>query len=154
MSALSTRYWVRILLLGIPLACGCAHTPQRAVHPAPGEVPGFQEYHQEGFASWYGPGFHGRKTASGERFNTHDLTCAHKTLPFGTRVKVTNLDNGQELILTVNDRGPFIRGRIIDLSHKAAQELDVLKTGVAKVKIETVPPPSEFVSAALEVDPE
>lgn len=153
MTALSTRFWIRLLLLGIPLACGCAHTPRSASYPSSGMNPDYREYHQEGLASWYGPGFHGHRTASGERFNTHALTCAHKTLPFGTKLKVTNLDTGQALVVTVNDRGPFIHGRIIDVSHKAAQELDLLRTGVAKVKIETVPP-SEYVSAALEVDPD
>jgi len=147
------RFW-RLLLLGIIFAQGCAHAPRTASHhPKENAIPDYQEYQQEGFASWYGPGFHGRRTASGERFNTHAMTCAHKSLPFGTRLKVTNLETGQASVVTVNDRGPFVRGRIIDVSKKAAQELDLIRTGVAKVKIETVPA-SEYLSASLDVDPE
>lgn len=81
-----------------------------------------------GLASWYGGKFHGRKTASGERFNQHALTAAHKTLPLGTRVHVKNLDNGQSVIVTINDRGPFVRGRIIDLSRGAARAIDMAGT--------------------------
>lgn len=81
-----------------------------------------------GYASWYGGKFHGRKTASGERFNQHALTAAHKTLPLGTRVHVKNLDNGQSVIVTINDRGPFVRGRIIDLSRGAARAIDMAGT--------------------------
>jgi rare lipoprotein A len=94
-------------------------------------------YSREGIASWYGPGFHGRKTASGERFNQRDLTCAHRTLPFGTRLKVTNLANGESLIVTVNDRGPYVGKRIVDLSREAARRLDILGTGTAHVRLET-----------------
>jgi rare lipoprotein A len=89
-----------------------------------------------GEASWYGPGFHGRKTANGERFDTHELTAAHKTLPFGTLLKVTNLENNLFTIVRVNDRGPYIRGRIIDLSKAAKEEIGM--GGTALVKIEQV----------------
>ncbi|NNM72387.1 septal ring lytic transglycosylase RlpA family protein [Enterovirga aerilata] len=75
---------------------------------------------QSGMASWYGPGFHGRKTASGERFNTNDLTAAHRFLPFGTRVKVVNQATGRSVVVRINDRGPFHRGRVIDLSRASA----------------------------------
>jgi len=98
----------------------------------------FSEYFEEGIASWYGPGFHGRKTASGETFDTHELTAAHKTLPFGTLLKVTNLENGKSTIVRVNDRGPYARGRIIDLSMAAKQELEM--GGLAKVRIEVAQP--------------
>lgn len=98
----------------------------------------FSEYYEEGIASWYGPGFHGRKTASGERFDTHELTAAHKTLPFNTYLKVTNLENGKTTIVRVNDRGPYARGRIIDLSLAAKTELEM--GGLAKVRIEIVQP--------------
>src|SRR3954463_8034040 len=70
----------------------------------------------KGVASWYGPGFHGKKTANGERFNTHDLTAAHKTLPFGTKVRVTNEQTGKSVVVRINDRGPYAHGRVIDLS--------------------------------------
>jgi len=93
---------------------------------------------EEGTASWYGPGFHGRKTANGERFDTGELTCAHKSLPFNTLLKVTNLENGRYTIVRVNDRGPYVRGRIIDLSNAAKTEIGM--GGLAKVRIETYEP--------------
>lgn len=93
-------------------------------------------YRQRGYASWYGPKFHGRLTANGERFNQYALTAAHKTLPLGSYVKVTNLENGRALVLLINDRGPFVRGRIIDLSKRAAELLGVIKKGTAKVIVE------------------
>lgn len=96
----------------------------------------YSEYTEEGMASWYGPGFHGRKTANGERFNTNDLTAAHKSLPFNTLLRVTNLENGRYTIVRVNDRGPYARGRIIDLSYAAKTEIGM--GGLAKVKIEIV----------------
>lgn len=98
----------------------------------------FSEYTEFGMASWYGPGFHGRKTANGERFDTQDFTCAHKTLPFNTMLKVTNLENGRYTIVRVNDRGPYVRGRIIDLSQAAKSEIGM--GGLAKVKIERYEP--------------
>jgi rare lipoprotein A len=91
---------------------------------------------QTGIASWYGPGFQGRRTANGERFDTNQLTAAHKTLPFGTRVRVTSLVNGKEVVVRINDRGPFIAGRIIDLSRAAAQAIGL--SGVKRVVIETL----------------
>ncbi|MDY6851398.1 MAG: septal ring lytic transglycosylase RlpA family protein [Thermodesulfobacteriota bacterium] len=90
---------------------------------------------QEGEASWYGGKFHGRKTASGERYNMHGLTAAHKTLPLQTWVKVTNLANHRELTVRVNDRGPFVRGRIIDLSRAGARKLGMLEAGTVPVRI-------------------
>jgi len=93
---------------------------------------------QTGKASWYGPEFHGRKTASGERFDQHALTAAHRTLPLGTEVKVTNLETGRTVQVEINDRGPYIDGRIIDLSKRAAAVLGMEEAGVVPVKIETV----------------
>jgi rare lipoprotein A len=93
---------------------------------------------QEGLASWYGGKFHGRLTSSGEVFDTNDKTAAHKSLPFGTIVKVTNLDNGKYTTVKINDRGPFVEGRIIDLSRAAAEELGMLAQGVARVSIDIV----------------
>ena len=86
-----------------------------------------------GVSSWYGPGFHGRQTASGERFNKNDLTAAHKTLKFGTMVKVTNPKNGKSVTVRINDRGPFIKGRFLDLSENAAKMIGIKSKGVAKV---------------------
>lgn len=91
-----------------------------------------------GTASWYGPGFHGNITANGERYNMQAMTAAHKTLPFDTRVLVTNLENGLQAVVRINDRGPFHQGRIIDLSKKAAQKLGLFRKGHARVHLKTV----------------
>lgn len=91
---------------------------------------------QRGMASWYGPGFHGRQSASGERFNQNAMTAAHRTLPFGTKVRVTNLNNGQSIIVRINDRGPFSGGRVIDLSAAAARKIGMMRSGVAPVQLE------------------
>ncbi len=88
---------------------------------------------QAGMASWYGPGFHGRKTASGERFNTNDLTAAHRFLPFGTRVRVVNATTGRSVVVRINDRGPFHGGRVIDLSRASAAAIGM--GGTARVQI-------------------
>ncbi len=107
------------------------------------------DFVQEGVASWYGPGFQGRKTANGERFNTHEMTAAHKTLPFNTLIKVTNLNNGVSTVVRINDRGPFIRGRIIDLSNAAKNEIQM--GGLADVRIE-VYDPEEVAAEEEEVE--
>lgn len=86
-------------------------------------------------ATWYGPGFHGRKTASGERFNQHAMTAAHRTLPLGTRVHVRNLDNNMAVVVTINDRGPFVRGRDIDLSRGAARAIHMAGTERVEITI-------------------
>lgn len=97
-----------------------------------------QGYFEKGVASWYGPRFHGRKTANGERFNMNAMTAAHKSLPMGTWVRVKSLTNGKEVTVRINDRGPFVDGRIIDLSKAAARKLDMIKRGNDQVEI-TVP---------------
>lgn len=89
-----------------------------------------------GVASYYGAKFHGRKTANGETFDMYGLSAAHRLLPFGTRLKVTNLANGKSVVVKVNDRGPFVDDRILDLSYGAARELDMLGTGLATIQIE------------------
>jgi len=91
-----------------------------------------------GQASWYGPGFFGNRTANGEVFRPGTMTAAHRTLPFGTRVRVTNLNNGRMAVVRINDRGPFHGRRILDLGHGAAQELGVLSSGLARVKLEVL----------------
>jgi len=93
---------------------------------------------EEGYASYYGAEFDGKETASGEIFNMYDLTCAHRSLPFGTKLKVTNTENGRSVVVKVNDRGPWVKGRIIDLSYQAAKEIGMLDTGTAGVKIKVV----------------
>lgn len=90
---------------------------------------------QQGKAAWYGPGFQGRRTASGERFNTYDLTAAHPTLPFGTRVRVTNLRNGRSVIVRINDRGPYVRGYVIDLSYAAARVIRMSGTTTVRLEV-------------------
>jgi rare lipoprotein A len=88
---------------------------------------------QSGKASWYGPGFHGKRTASGERFNTNDLTAAHRTLPFGTRVRVVNKSTGRSVVVRINDRGPYAHGRVIDLSRASAQAIGIAGVGTVEV---------------------
>lgn len=92
-------------------------------------------YSEVGIASWYGPGFHGKLTANGERYNQKAMTAAHKTLPLPTLVKVENLENGKSVVVRVNDRGPYSKGRIIDLTETAARRLDMLDKGTAKVRV-------------------
>ncbi|MEI6691686.1 MAG: septal ring lytic transglycosylase RlpA family protein [Chlorobium sp.] len=91
----------------------------------------------EGKASYYADQFHGRRTANGETFNMHKLTAAHPSLPFGTWVKVTNLNNGKDVVVRINDRGPFVKGRVIDLSIDAAKEIGIMRSGTVRVKLET-----------------
>ena len=90
----------------------------------------------QGAASWYGPGFYGLTTANGERFRKGTLTAAHRTLPFGTKVRVTNLSNGRSVVVRINDRGPFRNHRVIDLAHGAATELQMMQAGEVPVKLE------------------
>jgi rare lipoprotein A len=93
---------------------------------------------QSGIASWYGQEFHGRPTSNGEIYNMHDLTAAHRTLPFGTVVEITNLQNGRSVMVRINDRGPFVGNRIIDLSYAAARMLDMVGPGTIPVRLEVV----------------
>lgn len=98
-------------------------------------LPSAKEYEEVCLASWYGPGFHGQFSASGEIYNMYEYTAAHKTLPIGTYLLVTNLENGKQTVVRVNDRGPFVEGRCIDLSYAAAKDLGIIGKGTAKVKI-------------------
>jgi rare lipoprotein A len=115
----------------LALLAGCSTTS----YDSDSEVSG-RGYRAEGTASYYGKAHHGKRTASGERFNQNALTAAHRTLAFGTRVKVTNLDNGRSVVVRINDRGPFGRGRIIDVSKAAAEQLNMLRSGTARVRLE------------------
>lgn len=103
-----------------------------------------------GSASWYGPGFAGKRTASGERFNPNAMTAAHKTLPMGTEVEVTNVENGKSVVVRINDRGPFVGGRVIDLSKAAAKDLGMLGTGTAEVTIAAISKPAEETEDSAE----
>jgi rare lipoprotein A len=96
----------------------------------------------DGLASYYADKYQGRKTASGETFDTARLTAAHRTLPFGTSVRVTNVANGKSVVVRVNDRGPFVRGRVIDLSRAAADKLGMVRAGLADVKVEVIDRPA------------
>lgn len=119
----------------LAVLAGCAAPPERGFQepdPAAPTDPTGAEL-ERGNASWYGPRFHGRRTANGERFDMNDLTAAHRTLPFGTRVRVRNLQNGREVVVRINDRGPHVAGRIIDLSKAAAAALNLVQVGEAPV---------------------
>jgi len=98
-------------------------------------LPSESGFVEEGIASWYGAKFHGRNTSNGEIYDMHKKTAAHKTLPFGTQVNVVNLSNGREVVVRINDRGPFVKGRIIDLSYAAAKDIGLIEPGTAKVRI-------------------
>ncbi len=122
-----------VIFLGA-LSFGSATAKEKSSHA---RTPSKTQTHL-GVASFYAAKFHGRRTANGEIFNNQAFTAAHRTLPFGTKVKVTNLKNGKSTIVRVNDRGPFIRGRIIDLSVAAARKIGLQRTGTARVKLEII----------------
>jgi rare lipoprotein A len=120
-----------------PAPASQAPAPQAHEEAAPAGKPATP---QVVTASWYGPGFHGQETASGETFDQHAMTAAHRTLPLGTEAKVTNLETGQSVTVKINDRGPYVKGRQLDLSQAAAKQIGLTKKGVAKVKIEAKTP--------------
>jgi len=122
-------FWILLLATLAPL--GCAGT-------GPPPNPSLERTVQVGFASYYDSRFDGARTASGERYDEKALTAAHRTLPFGTRVQVTNLSNGRSVVVTITDRGPFARGRVIDVSRRAARRLDFLRDGTTRVRLEVV----------------
>ena len=117
-----------LLVAYVPMLPGCAASSSRGTTHGGGVS-------ESGVASYYAHKYHGRKTASGERFDMNDMTAAHKTLPFGTRVRVTNLGNGKSVTVRINDRGPFVKGRVIDLSLAAAKKLDMVNAGLAQVRL-------------------
>lgn len=119
---------VMLAFAGIALASAAVLSPARAEPDT-----GSGKVLQSGQASWYGPGFHGKRTASGETFNTNELTAAHRTLPFGTKVKVVNKKTGRSVIVRINDRGPYAHGRVIDLSRASAQAIGI--DGVGSVTV-------------------
>ena len=133
---------------------GQAATPRTPDRPPPrssGRVPAgpkrWGDHYLRGLASYYGPGFHGKKTANGEVFNMYKLTAAHRTLPLGTKARIWNIENGRSCIVKINDRGPFIEGRILDLSYAAGLELEMTTKGVVNVQIEIIElPPVERTS--------
>lgn len=123
------------LLLAAAVSGCAASRPFTALDTTSGAVPVGASV---GMASFYAREHDGRRTASGERFDMRAMTAAHRTLPFGTRVRVTNLDNGRRTVVRINDRGPFRRGRIIDVSYAAARALGLVASGVAKVRIDVL----------------
>jgi rare lipoprotein A len=127
-----------LALLAAPwLLISCAKKKSVRV-PAPPRIGALET----GIASWYGPPYHGRRAASGEIYDMEKLTAAHRTLPFDTWVEVANLTNGKRVRVRITDRGPFVEGRIIDLSRAAAREIDMLGPGIAKVRLEVIAPPA------------
>jgi len=134
-----TRGWVALWLVG---AAGCAAVRAPAPPPITNGV-------QVGVASWYGPGFHGNRTANGEIYDQYELTAAHPSLPLGTRVMVTNLENGRAVQVRVNDRGPFVDGRAIDLSYAAARTISMVGPGTVRVRIEVLGPTTLAAAAPV-----
>ena len=125
-----------LLLCGLPFGCS-----KKKVHVSTpmGTSPGSSSQKLEetvGYASWYGDPYHGRRTSNGETYNKFEMTAAHRTLPFDSVVKVNNLENGKETTVRINDRGPFVKDRIIDLSYAAARSIDMVGPGTAKVRLE------------------
>jgi rare lipoprotein A len=129
-------------------AIGCSVPPSKVRVPLPPE----SRLSQTGIASWYGPGFHGSATASGDIYNQGDLTAAHQTLPLGARVSVTNLENGSSTQVTINDRGPFAKGRIIDLSYAAAQSINMVGPGTALVRVNVIDSPTPIQTIRPSLD--
>ncbi len=120
-----------VVMMAVLAGCGLLGRRASAPEASGGPV-------QLGTASWYGPGFHGRHTSSGEIYDQYDLTAAHRTLPLGTRVAVTNLQNGKEVEVRINDRGPFVKDRMIDLSYAAARILGMIGPGTVPVRLEVL----------------
>ncbi len=166
---------MRIVILSLCIAClislvGCGKThissPQgystptkvKTEHKASGsytvwgksytKLASSEGFVQYGKASWYGKKFHGKKTANGERYDMYGMTAAHKNLPFGTILRVTNMQNKKSVVVRVNDRGPFVEGRVVDLTHSAAKKLDMLGPGVVSVKIEAIGGPEDKTYAS------
>lgn len=121
---------------------GCELGSESSSDPGEAAVacPGATDYDEQGVASWYGRSHHGRRTASGETFDMNKLTASHRWLPFGTRVTVTNLATGQRATLVINDRGPYVAGRILDVSRRAARDLGFLDAGIARVRVTAAAP--------------
>ncbi len=151
---LTSKKYFHLWVLVLFLLCSCSTarppssipTSGRTGYPKPYQVfgkwyqpvPDSKGFRERGIASWYGADFHGKKTSNGEIYNMHDMTAAHKTLPLGTRVRVFNLENNKETEVRVNDRGPFVHGRIIDLSYEAARRIGVVGPGTAQVEINAI----------------
>lgn len=135
--------WCIALIALLNSACGrhrqITVTPPASYPPSSGESPAIRPgYVETGYASWYGDPYHGRRAANGEIYDKNQLTAAHLTMPFGTMVKVTNLENSRSVTVRITDRGPFVKGRIIDLSQAAAREVAMIGPGTAMVRLEVL----------------
>lgn len=151
-------YWLTLPVLGTALLFGCGGSGPGGSLSVPSEnayevngrvyypVDSAVGFRQQGIASWYGKQFHEKKTANGETYNMHAMTAAHKTLPFGTMVEVINIENRKSTIVRINDRGPFCRDRIIDLSYSAAREIGMIINGTAAVEIIALGSDDEYLS--------
>jgi rare lipoprotein A len=147
-----------VLVAAAALLTGCAHhtkhvAPPPAARRAPAAIPVPIGHTEEGVASWYGNPYHGRRAASGEIYDMEQMTAAHRTMPFNTWVRVYNLDNGRTTDVRITDRGPFVEGRIVDLSHAAARALNLIGPGVARVRLEVIRAPDPPVTPATPVTP-
>jgi rare lipoprotein A len=143
MSASPIHAGLSVIAMSAVFLASCANRT-RANIPAPpsgSAKPARIGTTEVGIASWYGVPYHGRRTASGETFDMEQLTAAHRTLPFNTWLEVTNLSNGKRVDVKVNDRGPFLHGRIIDLSLHAARDIDMVRAGTVKVRLKVIAPP-------------
>ncbi|HEY1754229.1 MAG TPA: septal ring lytic transglycosylase RlpA family protein [Bryobacteraceae bacterium] len=135
-----------LIAVSLVLAAGCGRRVTARVPVAPAR-PAPVGWSETGIASWYGIPYDGRHTSSGEIFDMHALTAAHRTLPFNTWVEVTNLQNGKRVEVRINDRGPFVGGRIIDLSMGAAEKIEMVRAGIVKVRLKVIKPPPVSPSA-------
>ena len=135
-----------LFLLIVMFGCAVPPAKVRVTPPPEGRLS------QVGIASWYGPGFHGKATTSGAIYNQYELTAAHQTLPLGTRVMVTNLENGSATEVTINDRGPFAKNRVIDLSYSAAEAINMIGPGTALVRVDIIdsPRPLQAIRGSLD----
>jgi rare lipoprotein A len=147
---LHSRALSRFFLPPLLFLVACSLPPSRIKPPSSPAAE--SRISQTGIASWYGPGFHGKATASGVIYDQNDLTAAHQTLPLGTRVMVTNLDTGSSTEVTINDRGPFAKGRIIDLSYGAGKALGMIGPGTIPVRVEVLESSSKIQSIPTSLD--
>lgn len=143
MAAGTVRAYFVIAMIAAFGASSCGKRHARVSAPNAPKATAKIGHKETGIASWYGIPYHGRRTASGEIYDMEQLTAAHKKLPFQTWVEVTNLENGKRVDVRITDRGPFINGRIIDLSHRAANDIDMLGPGIAKVRLKVIRPPKD-----------
>lgn len=147
---LGSRALPRLFLPSLLFLAACSLPPSKVqLTPSPASD---GRVSQTGIASWYGPGFHGKATASGAVYDQNDLTAAHQTLPLGTRVMVTNLETGSSAEVTINDRGPFAKGRIIDLSYGAGKALGMIGPGTIPVRVEVLEAPNNIQSIRTSLD--